>query len=322
MYCPRCGEKVQDGEKYCRHCGSDLAIKEEEQKKIYCVSSKSRSIALILALLGIIGIGGLHRLYVGKYISGVIYLMTLGLFGIGTIYDAYNIYYESFKDADGYPLYKPSSIKDGYKIRVPKTKLSFGKIIIIIILMFVGVGTINSMMVLHKMESGTQVVTNTTPKDDEKILKQLEKIKKEYKEKNYETAEKEFLQLKEKYPNSKHVKAFDEDYGDLHQKVEESKSKNNERIKKSVKAFNDAMSEREENSIYAGCEMSDDFVMGVIYVNEYWGALDKVSKITFVQNVVSLAQTSNLKYFKYVFVKRRSNKAVAEYSKDDISIKE
>ena len=60
----------------------------------------------------------------------------------------------------------------------------------------------------------------------------------------------------------------------------------------------------------------------MIYVNEYWGALDKVSKITFVQNVVSLAQTSNLKYFKYVFVKRRSNKAVAEYSKDDISIKE
>ena len=82
------------------------------------------------------------------------------------------------------------------------------------------------------------------------------------------------------------------------------------------------MSERDENSIYAGCEMSDDLVMGVIYVNDYWGALAKVSKITFVKNVIALAQESNLKYFKYVFVKRRSNKVVAEYSKDNISIEE
>ena len=35
MYCPKCGEKVQDGEKYCRHCGSDLEIKEEMVKKTY-----------------------------------------------------------------------------------------------------------------------------------------------------------------------------------------------------------------------------------------------------------------------------------------------
>ena len=322
MYCPKCGEKVQDGEKYCRHCGSDLEIKEEVVKKTYCVSNKNRQVALILALMGLIGIGGAHRFYVGKYISGVIYLITFGLFGIGTIYDIYNIYYESFKDVDGYPLYKPSSIKDEYKVRVPKTNLSFVKIIIIVILLFLGVGIMNYVMISQKMDSNNQVVTNTTPKDEEKILKQLEEIKKEYKEKQYETAEKEFLQLKEKYPNSKHIKAFDEDYGDLHQKAEESKEKTNERRKKAIKTFNDAMSERDENSIYAGCEMSDDLVMGVIYVNDYWVALDKVSKITFVKNVVALAQESNLKYFKYVFVKRRSNKVVAEYSKDNISIEE
>ena len=92
MYCPKCGEKVQDGEKYCRHCGSDLEIKEEVVKKTYCVSSKNRQVALILAFMGLIGIGGAHRFYVGKYISGVIYLITFGLFGIGTIYDIYNIY--------------------------------------------------------------------------------------------------------------------------------------------------------------------------------------------------------------------------------------
>ncbi|NND96785.1 MAG: TM2 domain-containing protein [Pirellulaceae bacterium] len=34
-----------------------------------------------------LGIFGVHRIYMGKFISGVIYFLTAGLFGVGYIYD-------------------------------------------------------------------------------------------------------------------------------------------------------------------------------------------------------------------------------------------
>lgn len=43
--------------------------------------------AYLLWLPSVFGIAGLHRLYLGKYISGIIYLFTGGLCGLGTLYD-------------------------------------------------------------------------------------------------------------------------------------------------------------------------------------------------------------------------------------------
>lgn len=43
---------------------------------------------LLLAFLGIFGI---HRMYMGKWISGIVYLCTLGLFGIGIIFDLWTL---------------------------------------------------------------------------------------------------------------------------------------------------------------------------------------------------------------------------------------
>lgn len=43
---------------------------------------------LLLAFLGAFGI---HRMYMGKWISGIVYLCTLGLFGIGVIFDLWTI---------------------------------------------------------------------------------------------------------------------------------------------------------------------------------------------------------------------------------------
>ncbi len=42
-------------------------------------------------LLTFLGFLGIHRMYMGKWISGIIYLLTLGLLGIGYIYDFWTL---------------------------------------------------------------------------------------------------------------------------------------------------------------------------------------------------------------------------------------
>jgi len=43
---------------------------------------------LLLAFLGVFGI---HRMYMGKWISGLLYLVTMGVFGLGVIYDLWTL---------------------------------------------------------------------------------------------------------------------------------------------------------------------------------------------------------------------------------------
>ena len=42
-------------------------------------------------LLTFLGLFGLHRMYMGKWISGIVYLFTGGLLGIGIIYDFWTL---------------------------------------------------------------------------------------------------------------------------------------------------------------------------------------------------------------------------------------
>jgi TM2 domain-containing membrane protein YozV len=63
---------------------------------------KSKLVALLL-LLFLGGVGG-HRFYVGKMGSGILYLFTGALFGIGWIIDLIGIITGSFKDSNGNSL--------------------------------------------------------------------------------------------------------------------------------------------------------------------------------------------------------------------------
>ena len=70
----------------------------------YIYVKKSKSTALLLCLIGFLGVAGLHRIYTGHIISGIIYLLTGGLFGIGTIIDLLYIILGFFYDKFDQPL--------------------------------------------------------------------------------------------------------------------------------------------------------------------------------------------------------------------------
>jgi len=67
-------------------------------------SDKDKSTALKLCAIGLLGLGGLHRFYVGKIGSGLLYLVTFGFCWIGTLVDLLQISLGSFKDNVGAPL--------------------------------------------------------------------------------------------------------------------------------------------------------------------------------------------------------------------------
>lgn len=53
---------------------------------------------LLLVFLGALGA---HRFFVGRYISGFIYFITLGFFGFLIIVDFFNLISGKFKDREG-----------------------------------------------------------------------------------------------------------------------------------------------------------------------------------------------------------------------------
>jgi len=66
------------------------------------MSEKSASNGLVVFLVcWFVGFLGIHRFMVGKMGTGVLYLLTGGIFGIGWMVDFFMILFGSFKDKDG-----------------------------------------------------------------------------------------------------------------------------------------------------------------------------------------------------------------------------
>ena len=66
------------------------------------VSPRSRTVALILWFF--LGMFGVHRFYVGKIGSGILYLCTVGLFGLGWFVDLFLLLSGTFRDRYDMPV--------------------------------------------------------------------------------------------------------------------------------------------------------------------------------------------------------------------------
>ncbi len=65
-------------------------------------SPRKRLVALLLALF--FGYLGIHRLYVGKWVTALIWFLTGGIVGIGWVVDCILILLGSFRDKEGLAL--------------------------------------------------------------------------------------------------------------------------------------------------------------------------------------------------------------------------
>ena len=121
MYCKKCGKDVGEAS-YCPHCGAAQSEDRQQLTQPVVVNVvnnntnqnnsinggpmnypyKSKWAAFFLCLF--LGYLGAHRFYVGKSGTGIIWLLTVGLGGIGWLVDLLLILFGSFRDKAGYPL--------------------------------------------------------------------------------------------------------------------------------------------------------------------------------------------------------------------------
>ncbi len=86
--CPSCGQATQSNVvgRFCTRCGSQLSA---PRAAALPPGQSGRSIGAAYALwaLTLVGVAGVHRFYAGKPLTGILWLLTWGLLGVGSLFD-------------------------------------------------------------------------------------------------------------------------------------------------------------------------------------------------------------------------------------------
>lgn len=123
-FCKHCGERIDVDCVVCPKCGKQVEQLKSEAPQVivnnsnvstntnvntnvnrgyrYNYRHKSKMTALLLAIF--FGYAGIHRFYVGKIGTGLIWLFTGGLCFFGWIFDVITILTGSFRDKNGMSL--------------------------------------------------------------------------------------------------------------------------------------------------------------------------------------------------------------------------
>ena len=120
QHCPNCGNIIPQNALFCSYCGTAFGGQRQMNNNYNNQNYQSFNnpqysnygnqnvsdkdwLTLLLLFLFLGGIG-VHRFYAGKTGTGILWLLTLGLFGIGNIVDFIMIVTKKFTDSQGRPI--------------------------------------------------------------------------------------------------------------------------------------------------------------------------------------------------------------------------
>lgn len=103
-FCERCGAQLIPEAVYCARCGHPVGhpYRVSRYNPDEPISAYSGLVALLLCFF--LGYLGIHRFYVGKIGTGILWLVTGGIFGVGWLIDLIVIACGRFRDYLGYRL--------------------------------------------------------------------------------------------------------------------------------------------------------------------------------------------------------------------------
>lgn len=90
-YCQHCGCEIDSNQSSCPECGRQVESIQPQQIHYHQQPMGSRDKWVALILCYFLGVFGAHKFYEGKPFIGLIYIFTLGFFGIGVLVDLFTI---------------------------------------------------------------------------------------------------------------------------------------------------------------------------------------------------------------------------------------